>query len=252
MAKDSEPIDYVTRRQGSSPPGTTAFIGLRLLDPLLQYAILTRNLPVSILPCLFGGTMTPSSATKPPTNTIVLGLTLYQLLILSMSVGSAPKQIIWVLFTSYEIMPLSSAATISLSSTIVNSINSSFSLWSRTAPIPSTDTNASSLLQTPIVITSALLYLTGIFTESISEIQRRSFKSDLANKGIPYSGGLFGLARHINYGGHTLWRSAYALAFGGPVWALGLASWLFFDFSKRTVPVLEEHCQDKASPPRPV
>ena len=57
----------------------------------------------------------------------------------------------------------------------------------------------------------------GILVELISELQRKSFKDDLANKGKPYAGGLFSLARSVNYGGYTLWRGGYvsnALPFG--------------------------------------
>ncbi|EEB94925.1 hypothetical protein MPER_06187, partial [Moniliophthora perniciosa FA553] len=42
--------------------------------------------------------------------------------------------------------------------------------------------------------------------------QRKRFKDDVRNVGKPYTGGLFGLARHINYGGYMLWRTGFAIA----------------------------------------
>ncbi|CAF3596345.1 unnamed protein product [Rotaria sp. Silwood1] len=65
------------------------------------------------------------------------------------------------------------------------------------------------------------------------------------NKGKNYSGGLFSLARHINYGGYTLWRTGLALT-SGNYW---LAALQFFghtwDFTMRAVPSLNEHCSKK-------
>lgn len=51
--------------------------------------------------------------------------------------------------------------------------------------------------------------MAGILLELVSELQRKRFKDDPANKGKPYAGGLFSLARSINYGGYTLWRGGY-------------------------------------------
>jgi steroid 5-alpha reductase family enzyme len=91
----------------------------------------------------------------------------------------------------------------------------------------------------------AALYTVGILVEATSEVQRKRFKDKPENKGKPYAGGLFSLARNINYGGFALWRSGMALAAGGPVW--GSLSFAFYtwDFSTRAIPILEEYCRKK-------
>ena len=60
------------------------------------------------------------------------------------------------------------------------------------------------------------LFLVGSFLETGSELQRKAFKAEAANKGKLYYGGLFSLAQHINYtgGGGT-----------GHALALRLAPW---------------------------
>lgn len=89
------------------------------------------------------------------------------------------------------------------------------------------------------------LYTVGILIEPIAEVQRAIFKAKPENKGKPYAGGLFSLARNINYGGYTLWRSGMAFAAGGPLWGglmFGLLTW---DFATRGIPVLEEYLRSR-------
>lgn len=90
-------------------------------------------------------------------------------------------------------------------------------------------------------------YVLGMATESISEIQRKNFKADPRNAGKPYTGGLFGLARHINYGGYTVMRAGYALATGGWMWSAFVGAFFFRDFATRGVPVLDEYCSKSVS-----
>jgi steroid 5-alpha reductase family enzyme len=91
----------------------------------------------------------------------------------------------------------------------------------------------------------AALYTIGILVETISEVQRKRFKDKPENKGKAYAGGLFSLARNINYGGYTLWRSGMALAAGGPIWGSLVFAFFTWDFSTRAIPVLEEYCRNK-------
>ena len=89
------------------------------------------------------------------------------------------------------------------------------------------------------------LFSVGLLTELISEVQRKRFKDNPANKGKNYTGGLFSLARHINYGGYTLWRTGLALT-SGNYWLAALQSiWLTYDFTYRAVPALTQHCSEK-------
>ena len=91
----------------------------------------------------------------------------------------------------------------------------------------------------------AALYTVGILVEPISEVQRKLFKDKPENKGKPYGGGLFSLARNINYGAYTLWRSGMAFAAGGPVWGSLTFAFFAWDFANRAIPVLEEYCRAK-------
>lgn len=95
------------------------------------------------------------------------------------------------------------------------------------------------------MIIGALLFDFGITTESAAEIQRRAFKRDPRNAGKPFSGGLFSLARNINYGGHVLWKMGNALTAGGWVWGFLVGGGHLHDFVTRGVPVLDGYCAMK-------
>lgn len=95
------------------------------------------------------------------------------------------------------------------------------------------------------MILGALLFDVGITTETAAELQRRAFKRDPRNAGKPFSGGLFGLARNINYGGHILWKMGNALAAGGWVWGVLVGAGYLYDFATRGVPVLDGYCEEK-------
>jgi steroid 5-alpha reductase family enzyme len=97
----------------------------------------------------------------------------------------------------------------------------------------------------PSLIIGSTLYVVGLATELVAEIQRKRFKSDPNNKGKAYTGGLWQFARHINYGGYTLWRAGYAITGGG--YALGALVGAFFayDFTQRAIPILNEYCEKR-------
>ena len=100
--------------------------------------------------------------------------------------------------------------------------------------------------QMPLIVGS-IMYVVGILTETIAEYQRMRFKRNPKNKGKPYTGGLWQYARHINYTGHSLWRSGYCLAAGGWIWgAVGFA-WAYTEFAVRAVPELNEYCEKRVS-----
>ncbi len=63
-------------------------------------------------------------------------------------------------------------------------------------------------------ILGLVLFLGGSVINTLSEAQRRRFKSDPANQGRLYTQGLFGYARHINYLGDTILFSGLALVTG--------------------------------------
>ncbi|EUC41677.1 hypothetical protein COCMIDRAFT_40177 [Bipolaris oryzae ATCC 44560] len=179
-----------------SPAGKLTFFVLRSLEPAPQCSILAHGFGTSVLTSrLING----------------LGLSPYRLVLLTMSVGSVVKQNIWVTILSRGSMTVGVAVAIAM----LNAASNSLSTYAFPAlPIGGT------------------LHVVGILTELITEIQRERFKADPNNKGKVCTGGLWGLARHINYGGYTMWRAGYAMAGGG--YGLG---------ALRAIPVLSEYCE---------
>ena len=224
---------------GTSVAGVRLFAVLRVLDPVLQYAIMSHYLGIGLLPTALGGTPIDGP------NAGFLHLDSYHLLILSMSMGSTIKQVFWAIFISQQELPIDHAVGIAVFNTVFNSLCTALSLWSRTTVCKSTDPF---MFQSPAVLIGVVLYTTGILIELVSEIQRAHFKCDPVNAGKPFSGGLFGWARHINYGGYTLWRSGYAWTTAGPVWGLVVGTFFFRNFAVQGVPELDRYCQNRVGP----
>jgi steroid 5-alpha reductase family enzyme len=84
----------------------------------------------------------------------------------------------------------------------------------------------------------ATLYTIGILVEPIAETQRMIFKDKPENQGRAYAGGLFGLARNINYGAYTAWRVGMALAAGGPLFGAFIGGMFVYDFANRAASIL--------------
>jgi protein-S-isoprenylcysteine O-methyltransferase Ste14 len=234
----------VHRTNGSSTLGVSLFIILRTLDPFLQYGILRGHLGIRALPNLFGGRL--ASFTDNEQN---WALGPYQLLILGMSVGTTVKQVYWSVFLSQQELNPVHGIIISLFNTTFNCLNTFYSLWPATSAT-TYDLSWTSLLHSPSVVAGVFLYSSGILTEIISEIQRSRFKRDPANAGLPYSGGLFSLARNINYTGYLLWRTGFALASAGPIWAIVVFAFFFRNFAVQSVPELDNYCQKRVPPCR--
>lgn len=235
--------------KGPSPAGTTAFVGLRALDPLLQYHILAHGVGTSFLARLGLSTVPLSVSVVTRTGLKLidqLGLPLDRLLLLGMAVGSAAKHILWVTYLSKEEFPVRNALPISAYNTLCNSLNSllllaaatsaSLSTWPWTIPVPGSGgrgpagaPSPRARLSLPVAL-GALLFIVGTALETASEVQRKRFKDNPDHKGKLCREGLWAWARHINYGGYWLWRSGYALASGGWVagGAMALLQGVFF------------------------
>ena len=242
MAESSKPSfpsrDH--RTPSSSTLGIVVFSTLRLVDPIIQHSIITRQFDLAaFLPRLLGGTI--ASAPLATSLTDVFNLPTYHQLVLSMCLGGALKHAFWATSISQQEMPAKHAVLIAVFNTLFNSLNTIFSIWSVTCPCNDFDEP----FKSPSVVIGTVLYAVGLLTEVISEIQRKQFKQDPANAGKPYSGGLFGLARHINYAGYLALRTGYALATGGPVW--GLITGVFFGqaFARASIPELDGYCQKR-------
>jgi len=248
-APHKDPSDLIARgSHRPTPLGRTLFFTLRALDPFIQYTILSRHSGISWIPHRLGGSLLPATGVSTiglrPANATFLDLPPYQTLLLGMSVGSMLKQNFWLTAISREEMNAGPAVVISVYNTVLNGLNSTLALWMLTSVNPTANT-FSELFRNPWVLAGTALYVMGILTETVSEVQRSSFKKDERNKGKPYAGGLFGLARHVNYTGYTLWRTGFAVAAAGPVWGAVIGSWFLYDFSQRAIPVLDKYCSNR-------
>ncbi|KAF2276398.1 uncharacterized protein EI97DRAFT_38179 [Westerdykella ornata] len=233
--------DLITRGEYRiNPVGTTLFVLLRSLDPLLQYSILAHGAGTALLHRVGLRTLPPGLPTHTGYPIIDnLGLSPYRLILLGMAVGSAFKHDIWAVAIGAEPMSPQVALVVSVFNTLVNSINSYAFLLSVSSA------SAQSTFPQPSLIVGSALYVTGILIELIAEVQRKRFKADPKNKGKPYTGGLWSFARHINYGAYTIWRAGYGTAAGG--WALGIlnGAFFFYNFVTRGVPLLNEYCEKR-------
>ena len=231
--------DYASRIKASSPLGTTTFVIVRLLGPLLTYLVLAHGLGSMSMQFLGFKTIYYNGSGT------FADLTLTQSVILLMAVGSCLKHVYWVLAVSEQEIPIGTGLLVGLIETGLDTVNSLLFMhrleFRNGLEIPWSGSDSRYYFAIP-------LYSLGILLETISEIQRRDFKRTPLNCGKPYSNGLFSLARNINYGGHILWKTGYSLASGGWVWALIVGGSQLFDFVTRGVPVLDHYCQKRVSP----
>lgn len=89
-----------------------------------------------------------------------------------------------------------------------------------------------------------VLFLLGSYLNTWSEIQRKRFKDDPANKGKLFTGGLFRYARHINYFGDTLWAAGWAMVTRN-LWSAIIPVALAAGFILFFIPSLSGHLKEK-------
>ncbi|GAB7354290.1 hypothetical protein MBLNU459_g4812t1 [Dothideomycetes sp. NU459] len=233
-----------TRRKGISTSGNVLFTFLRVLDLPLQYHILRSGIGLNLVRRL-GGAPIRESAMASST---AIGLSPYHSLIFGLAVGSAAKQIYWCLAVDENIFEPSFATMIATYNTLLNTLNTLLSLWIVTSNYSNAATWTDLFAVSPPKSSLPLglgLYVVGIFTEWYCEVQRKQYKRDPANKGKLYTSGLFGLARNINYGGYSLWRTGYSVVCAGLPWGATMFAWTFGDFAGRAIPLMETFMEKK-------
>lgn len=234
MASDDHKQFIQRGSYGSNPLGTATFVGLRSLDPILQYQILTHGtaivskLGLTALPSLSG----LSLASLPLPSQIILG----------MAAGSAAKQVFWLLYLSNEEMVPGTAVGVSIYNSLVNSIMSLLLITASSSAVLARPSVAipftSRTLSLPIAL-GTVLYAVGIAAETVAEVQRKRFKDDPANKGKVCAAGLWSWVRHPNYGAYSVWRTGYALAAGSWPAAALVAAWHGYTFVANSIPELD-------------
>lgn len=239
--KTSKARDNIIRgNHPQSQAGVLTFVGLRGLDPFLQYGILAKGYGSSIITTLGGSILPqgPALVTNSPLDGF--GLSPYRTILLSMAIGSMVKQNLYMVGISNERMEPRFAAEVGLFNSVFNSVNDLLFVCAQT----SASANGQTFPQTPLLV-GVSLFTIGMGLELGSEVQRHFFKKDPKNKGKVYEGGLFGLSRHINYFGYTLWRTGYAVAGGGWVWGAVTAAFFTSAFIGKSIPVLQHYLEDK-------
>ncbi|ETI24075.1 hypothetical protein G647_03444 [Cladophialophora carrionii CBS 160.54] len=232
---ESKKFDLVYRgTYGHDLLGNVCFVVGRGLDPLLQRYLL-KNSPLPKVASALGLRASVPAVTGgvPLAST---GLTPFQTVIWCMSIGSAAKQIFWKFVVAREPIYPSTAFAISFFNTFLNTLN--------TLAYSASGSNPTYFPPWSVYVGTAL-YITGILTETISELQRKSFKSDPKNDGKIYTGGLWSLVRHVSYTGYSLWRAGFAMAAGGPLWGTFVGLFFLRDFGTRAIPVLDEYMGKK-------
>ena len=243
--KSNRRFDPISRgNKRPSPIGTALFVGLRAVDPLLQYGILAHGIGSSVLRTI-GLEVLPAGLPISTGIKLVdgLGLSPYRLILLTMATGSSIKQIFWLLYTSKEEFLPASALEVAGFNTAMNSIaNLAFT----TSLLSGSLSGGGQFPQPPLVVGS-LLYVGGILIETCAEVQRKKFKDDPQNKGKIYTGGLWTFVRHANYAGYLAWRTGYYLAACG--WGAGVVAAAFFSyqFVSNSIPTLDEYCTKRVS-----
>lgn len=231
--------------------GTATFIGLRALDPLLQYQILGNGLANGLVTTL-GGSIVAQGPTLSPYTGISyidnLGLSPYRIILLSMATGSSIKHIIWKAFIGEENMSPKFAGFVGVFNTVFNTLNSLFFVTRALSPADGRGEGPHWPGWPGARLTAGVgLFIAGITIEMAAELQRKAFKKKVGNEGKPHTNGLFGLVKHPNYTGYTIWRAGYAIAAGGWIWGALQAGFFGYDFATRAAPTLNEYCEQRVS-----
>jgi protein-S-isoprenylcysteine O-methyltransferase Ste14 len=90
----------------------------------------------------------------------------------------------------------------------------------------------------------AVLYVTGSWLNTGSELQRKRWKERAENAGHLFTGGLFRYAVHINYLGDELLFTGFALI-TGRAWALLVPLLMLIGFLFFNIPQLDRHLRER-------
>ncbi|KAF2754687.1 hypothetical protein EJ05DRAFT_479127 [Pseudovirgaria hyperparasitica] len=224
-----------------TPLGSAIFVGFRFLDPLWQYQLLAYGTGNALITRLGGTVIPPGIAVHTGISSIdSLGLSPHRLVLLGMGIGAMLKQNHWQLFLSGEPMPVPAALMVGTFNIFLDTLSTIFFLNRFTSTAQAGETTLSAK-----VVVGGALYVLGLALEWYSEIQRKAFKANPKNEGKAYTGGLWSLARHINYAGYALWRTGFAMASGGLAWGAVIAALNMSVFIGSSIPILDEYCDKR-------
>ncbi|KAJ9267096.1 hypothetical protein DTO212C5_6161 [Paecilomyces variotii] len=246
VGNDGEPVDKIQRGNYKfSTAGTATWIGLRVLDPFIQYNLLFRGAGDNILTRI--GVTTTSSVLAGSSS----ALSKPRYILLGMSAAAVVKHIYWILGLNQEYFPPSFATFISAFNLAFDTTATFLLLSSKTSAAlsePQISIPYTNGLSLPFnVVVGTLMFSAGLLVETVAEVQRKWFKKDPKNKGKIFTGGLWRLARHINYGAYTIWRGGYMLAAGGWAPCVILMAFLLRDFLSNSIRGMDKYMGGKYS-----
>jgi hypothetical protein len=243
MSPSSKPQQGLASRsdKSSTPLGTAAFVGLRLLDPVLQYGLLAWGWGNPLITRL-GGSPLPFEGAP-----VALGLPYWRLSLLAMAGAGSLKTIYYLLRVSEAAMPLKAALFVGFFKAFSTTVNTLMFCAATTSAAKHYVGNGEVFPAQlpPTLVVGWLVFVLGMAVETTAELQRKKFKADPSNKGMPFTGGLFSLARHINYGGYAVWKTGAGLAAAGWIWGGFTLFWLIMEFRRRVIPGLDEYCSER-------
>ena len=91
-------------------------------------------------------------------------------------------------------------------------------------------------------------FLFGFTLQFSSDLTKWLFKRDPRNKGKVLTSGLWGIVRHPNYVGITIWRPAMAFATGGGIFGVLITIMFSYISGSMGRPALEAHMEKKYGP----
>lgn len=249
MPAEPKDREHLSRERKPSPLGTSIFVGLRAADTVLQYSILQRGWGSQVIQSL-GGSVVPFATPRDPA-LAYFGLGPYPAILSALALGASTKHVAYMLGISEQEMTPAAALIIGAFNTVLNTLNTMFSLWTLTSAAPQMATQSASITDvitsSPTLMLGLGLYTVGITTDFAAEVDRKRFKDKPENKGKPYGGGLWSWATNINYGGYTLWRTGYAISAAGLPWGAVAGAFFFYDFTTRAIPSLDRYCTKKVN-----
>ncbi|KAF7297316.1 S5A-REDUCTASE domain-containing protein [Mycena indigotica] len=241
MSSKKKSVIDRTPTNAPSKLGTATFTLGRLSDAPLQYFMFTEGWAVKALTSVGIRASSLLLTTGPG----VAGLAPIPTLMTGMYAVAGLRHAYWVLFTNSYDWKLPEASMVVLYNTFLNTTSSLVAAHALTSsPLP--------ILGDRLIDcigwkqwAGITLFTTGIAIELISEQTRKAFKKDLRNKGKIDDTGLWGLVRHPNYLGYTLWRTGIMLTTGSLTASALMAVFQIIAFTTGGIPDISAHMADR-------
>lgn len=246
-----DPMDFFPFRgqYGGRALGASLFVAVRSLVPAVFYALLapptspyslfskypslypsvpprTSNISISFIPTTALNSLSTTLGLSPVSTIIFLGATLP-------SFSFAAYNLLW----RREKLPLTGQGGSFQITTQVNLTDIMHGILFLYTASRNPTWSPAIFSFTPIV------FILGFALHIIADHSKYLFRKDKRNKGKVLQNGVWGLVRHPNFLGFTIWRVAFATAAGG--WAFGglLAVGFGFLFVNTSIPILERYME---------